>query len=69
MESMPPQQMPASGPVTPGGMPPRPEKAGGESSEEGRKFARWAVIIGAVAIAVTSIYMIVSASLIINGTL
>lgn len=29
MESTPPPQMPASGSWTPGGMPPRPEKAGG----------------------------------------
>lgn len=41
----------------------------GESSEDGRKFARWAVIIGAIAIAVTSIYLIVYISLIINGVI
>ncbi|MBI5871199.1 MAG: DUF4190 domain-containing protein [Actinobacteria bacterium] len=29
MEGTPPPQMPATGPVTPGGMPPRPEKASG----------------------------------------
>lgn len=38
----------------------------GESPKEGRKFARWAIIIGAVIIALTSIYLIVYISLIMK---
>jgi hypothetical protein len=38
----------------------------GESPEEGRKYARWAIIIGAVVVAMLAIYLIVYISLIIN---
>ncbi|MHB8793591.1 MAG: DUF4190 domain-containing protein [Thermoleophilia bacterium] len=41
----------------------------GESPEEGRKYARWAIIIGAVVIALLAIYLIVYVSLFINGVL
>lgn len=41
----------------------------GEAPEEGRNYARWAIIIGAVIIALLSIYMIVYISLIMNDVL
>jgi len=39
----------------------------GESPEAGRKFARWAIIIGAVAFVLSVIYMILYAILMITG--